>query len=637
MFDLIPLIILFPALGILANLIAGRGLREPAAGILASAAAALSFGVALLQWVALLGHPEGTVVTLATWLDVGSLNVPFAFQVDTLSVTMMLVVTGVGALIHIYAIGYMRGDEGFTRFFIYLNLFLVAMLLLVTANNYLLMFVGWEGVGLCSYLLIGFWFDRGKGGTANATAARKAFIVNRVGDFGLILAMTLIFWHLGTLTFDGVFTAAQASLTAGAPIATAITLLLLLGAAGKSAQIPLFVWLPDAMVGPTPVSALIHAATMVTAGIYLIARSHVLFALAPTTQLIVALVGGTTALLAATIAIAQYDIKRVLAYSTISQLGFMVAAVGLGAYGAAIFHLVTHAFFKALLFLSAGSVIHALEHGRAAGSGEMDLQDMRHMGGLRAQMPLTFAAYLIGALSLVGLPPMAGFFSKDEILAEALGHNLTVYILLTIAAFCTALYMGRQILLVFGGEPRSTAAARAHESRPIMTVPLLALAVLAVIGGGLNLPGIHSLGHWLEHTLGRGEAVEFNLFVAIFSTLLALAAVGIAYALYGRQPVRENDPDPLARGLGPLFVLFNRRWWIDEGYQRVFVQGYRRLSVLVKWADRITFDGLEGGLNRLTALAASGLQVTQTGQLNWNMAGIVGGLIVVLVLLMVGS
>jgi NADH-quinone oxidoreductase subunit L len=434
MFHLIPLIILLPLLGLLVNLVNGRRHHEPTAGIIASSAAGLAFVVAISQFIALLRQPEGTVITLATWLRVGEFSVPVAFQVDTLSVTMILVVTGIGTLIHIYAIGYMRGDPGFTRFFVYLNLFLAAMLLLVTADNYLLMFVGWEGVGLCSYLLIGFWFDRGQGGTGNASAGRKAFIVNRIGDFGLLMAMFLIFWHVGTLTFREVFAQAETIFVVGSPVVVAITLLLLLGATGKSSQIPLFIWLPDAMAGPTPVSALIHAATMVTAGIYMIARSHVLFALAPVSQTAVALIGASTALLAATIAIGQFDIKRVLAYSTISQLGFMVAAVGMGAYVAGIFHLITHAFFKALLFLAAGSVIHGLE--AASGKEQVasdheppnlppaNLQDMRLMGGLRRRMPMTFTVYVVGALALAGLPPLAGFFSKDEILAEALHLNL---------------------------------------------------------------------------------------------------------------------------------------------------------------------------------------------------------------------
>ena len=673
MFDFMPLIILFPLLGLLANVLFGRRLRQPAPGIIAATAAGLAFVVAIGQGIALLFQPEGATITLGNWIQVGNLTVPWSFQIDTLSVTMMLVVTGVGTLIHVYAIGYMHGDEGFSRFFVYLNLFLAAMLVLVTAANYLLMFVGWEGVGLCSYLLIGFWFDRGEGGTGNATAGRKAFIVNRVGDAGLILAMGLMFWHFGSLSFHDVFAQAEAMLTVGAPIALAITLLLLLGATGKSAQIPLLIWLPDAMAGPTPVSALIHAATMVTAGIYLMVRSHLLFALAPVSQTAVALIGAITALLAATIAMSQFDIKRVLAYSTISQLGFMVAAVGLGAYVAAIFHLVTHAFFKALLFLAAGSVIHGLENSgepvlneaegwRVSESTKLansqtrkladahtrqptnsqthklaNLQDMRVMGGLRRRMPLTFGVYVIGALALAGVPPLAGFFSKDEILADALAHNMAVYILLTLAAFCTAFYMGRQVWLVFMGEARSIAAVHAHESQRIMTIPLLILAALTLIGGGLNLPGVHSLGHWLGHTLGEGEIAAFNPLVAITATLLALVALGLAYRIYAHQPIAADGDDPLARWLGPLFMAFNHQWWLDEGIQLLIVRPYRRMAIFLTQADDTVFLWLEQGIMRLMGWGTAFLRMTQTGQLNWNVAGIVGGLILVLLVLVIGE
>ena len=649
MFDFMPLIILFPLLGLLANVLFGRRLRQPAPGIIAATAAGLAFVVAIGQGIALLFQPEGATITLGNWIQVGNLTVPWSFQIDTLSVTMMLVVTGVGTLIHVYAIGYMHEDEGFSRFFVYLNLFLAAMLVLVTAANYLLMFVGWEGVGLCSYLLIGFWFDRGEGGTGNATAGRKAFIVNRVGDAGLILAMGLMFWHFGSLSFHDVFAQAEAMLTVGAPIALAITLLLLLGATGKSAQIPLLIWLPDAMAGPTPVSALIHAATMVTAGIYLMVRSHLLFALAPVSQTAVALIGAVTALLAATIAMSQFDIKRVLAYSTISQLGFMVAAVGLGAYVAAIFHLVTHAFFKALLFLAAGSVIHGLEASgewRVSESTKLtnsqthklaNLQDMRVMGGLRRRMPLTFGVYVIGALALAGMPPLAGFFSKDEILADALAHNMAVYILLTLAAFCTAFYMGRQVWLVFMGEARSKAAVHAHESQRVMTIPLLILAALTLIGGGLNLPGVHSLGHWLGHTLGEGEIAVFNPLVAITATLFALVALGLAYRIYAHQPIAADGDDPLARWLGPLFMAFNRQWWLDEGIQLLIVRPYRRLAIFLTQADDTVFLWLEQGIMRLMGWGTAFLRMTQTGQLNWNVAGIVGGLILVLLVLVIGE
>ena len=397
------------------------------------------------------------------------MSISWAFRVDTLSVLMMLVVSGVGTLIHIYSIGYMHSDvrhngdpSRFSRFFIFLNLFIAMMMILVSADNFVMMFVGWEGVGLCSYLLIGFWFEKGKNGTGNAEAAKKAFITNRIGDFGLLIAMFLIFAYFGTFQFDAVFSQA-AQVAAEHPVGVLlITLFMLLGVTGKSAQIPLFVWLPDAMAGPTPVSALIHAATMVTAGVYLVARNQALYSLIPAAQSAVMWVGAVTALFAATIALGQYDIKKVLAYSTISQLGFMVAAVGMGATVAGMFHLATHAFFKGLLFLAAGSVIQGVERGMHHGSNgeaETDPQDMRNMGGLRKKMPVTFWVYLAGALALSGIAPLAGFFSKDEILAAAYHGQPAIFVILAVTAFLTAFYMGRQLVMVFFGKPR-TACSR---------------------------------------------------------------------------------------------------------------------------------------------------------------------------------
>ncbi len=492
----------------------------------------------------------------------------------------MLVVSGVGTLIHIYAIGYMHEDvrfkhqeERFPRFFIYLNLFIAMMMILVSGDSYLMLFVGWEGVGLCSFLLIGFWFELdtlGRLSWANSNAAKKAFIVNRVGDFGFLIAAFIMFWNLRSLQFDEVFAAA-----AGAPtgVILAITLFMLIGVAGKSAQIPLYVWLPDAMAGPTPVSALIHAATMVTAGVYLITRSAPLYTLVPQAQYIVALTGAVTALFAATIAVGQYDIKKVLAYSTISQLGFMVAAVGMGAFVAGMFHLITHAFFKALLFLSAGSVIlgierghHHAEHAHRAKPGKkkksnreehpeephgevFDPNDMRNMGGLRNTMPTTFWLYMIGTLALAGIFPFAGFWSKDEILADAFSEGFTlIYWLLTIAAFFTAFYMGRQIWMVFFGEPRHAAAAHAEESPRVITVPLMILAFLSIVGGALNLPGLHTLTAWLEHTI-EVHPGEFVWSVAIISTVLALVAIYFSWLIYGRNPLRAGETDPLKRAI----------------------------------------------------------------------------------------
>ncbi|HUF38409.1 MAG TPA: NADH-quinone oxidoreductase subunit L [Anaerolineales bacterium] len=627
---LYPYIILAPAAGLLANLLAGRRLGDPGAGIAGSLAAGTAFGLAVWQFLLLRLHPEGAVVSLGEWIRIGALEIPWAFRVDTLSVTMALVVTGVGTLIHIYAIGYMHGDPGFARFFVYLNLFLVAMLVLVGADNYAVLFVGWEGVGLCSYLLIGFWFDRGEGGTANATAGRKAFVVNRIGDLGLLIAMFLMYRTFGTLDFDGVFGGAEAALIAGAPVAVAIALALLVGAAGKSAQIPLFVWLPDAMAGPTPVSALIHAATMVTAGVYLIVRSHVLFELAPMAQAATVATGAATALLAATAAVAQFDIKRVLAYSTISQLGFMVAAAGLGAYTAAIFHLVTHAFFKALLFLAAGSVIHGLEHGGAGHQepGTRHSQDMRTMGGLRRRMPVTFAVYTAGALALAGLPPLSGFFSKDEILVAAYAHGPLVFGTLCAAAFLTAFYMGRQIFLVFTGSPRSPEAADAAESGRVMTAPLIGLALLAVFGGVLNLPGTAALGEWLSHAIGHGEHPAFSLPIAIGATGLAVAGGWLAGRLYRSAP--EAGPDPLKVRLGGLFAFLSRAWRLDDLYAAWIVGPFKRLAAVLDAGEIKVISLPERLLAGLTVRAGRGLSLLHTGQLNWNMAGIVAGFIALL-------
>ena len=592
-FALVPLIIAFPVAGLLINLALGRRLGERFTGFVASAAVALAFGVAVLQGLALLQHPEGARVVVADWIAIGGLSVPWAIKVDTLSVTMMLMVTGVSTLIHIYATGYMhddvrfQGDPGrYTRFFIFFNLFVAAMMILISGDSFLTLFVGWEGVGLCSYLLIGFWYEKGKDGVGNARAGKKAFVANRIGDFGFLIAMFLTFWAFGSLTFDTVFEQAEAAGPQAGLVLTLITLFLLLGAAGKSAQLPLFVWLPDAMAGPTPVSALIHAATMVTAGVYMITRTHVLFHLAPVSSSVVAIVGAATAFFAATIAVGQFDIKKVLAYSTISQLGFMVAAVGMGAYVAGMFHLVTHAFFKALLFLGSGSVILGVEHGHHhatqghgdAHGGHFDPQDMRNMGGMASRMKATFVVYLIGALALAGIPPLAGFFSKDEILLAAQGQNLLVYILLTAAAFLTAFYMGRQVFLVFFGQPRSQAAAQARENPPLVVLPLVALAGLSLLGGALNLPGVHTLGTWLGHTLGEEHAPEFSLFVAGVSTVLALAAIALAWWIYARRPLGENQPDPIEAPLGGLFRALNNKWWVDEFYEWLVIRRYVRLA-----------------------------------------------------------
>jgi NADH-quinone oxidoreductase subunit L len=664
-FNLVPWIVFLPVIALVINIALGRRLGERFSSLVAIAGVLGAFAIAVMQFLSLQAHPEGAVVTLGEWIHIGELQIPWAFNVDTLSVTMMLVVSGVGTLIHIYAAGYMHYDVrykedpgSYARFFMYLSLFITAMMILVSGDSYLMLFVGWEGVGLCSFLLIGFWYKRnpdGSFGLLNSQAAKKAFVANRVGDFGFLLAMFLTFWAFGSLRFEEVLPHAEA---AAPGIILAITLCMLLGVTGKSAQLPLYVWLPDAMAGPTPVSALIHAATMVTAGVYLVTRSAPLFAALPAAQSAVALVGGLTALFAATIAVGQYDIKKVLAYSTISQLGFMVAAVGMGAFVAGMFHLVTHAFFKALLFLGSGSVILALEraHHPLDGHhdkheehheehGHFDPQDMRNMGGLRKQIPLTFWVYLVGSLALSGIPPLAGFFSKDEILADALHANPLVWVLLTAAAFLTAFYMGRQIWLVFFGEPRTTAAKKAVESPLVMTVPLILLAVLSVMGGFINFPGVNTFTKWLGHTLGHELAHpgEFNVTVALISTALAVLAIYISWRIYGKQPLVAGQPDPLKARLGGVFTGMEHKWWVDEFYDAIIIQPYRRLAAFLAdvvdwrfWHDWVhnsliargfrglahflaepfdlgVIDGIANGLGSLAKGLGKGFSLLQSG------------------------
>jgi NADH-quinone oxidoreductase subunit L len=654
---LIPWVIFFPLLGILVNLIAGKRLGEQFSGTIGSLASGLSFLVSVLLAISVNANPGVYHLELAKWLSIGSLDIAWGLRLDTLSVTMMLVVSGVGTLIHIYSIGYMSRDvhhngdpKRFTRFFIYLNLFIAMMMLLVSADNYLVLFVGWEGVGLCSYLLIGFWYEKGKDGIGNAIAGKKAFITNRIGDFGVLIALFIIFGIFGTFDFDQIFALApiMAAITPGAMLA--ITLFLLLGVTGKSAQLPLYVWLPDAMAGPTPVSALIHAATMVTAGVYLIARSAALFSLVPLAQDIVVWVGALTALFAATIALGQYDIKRVLAYSTISQLGYMVAAVGMDAYAAGMFHLVTHAFFKALLFLSAGSVIQGLERGEEAlhaghhAENSVDPQDMHNMGGLRKRMPVTFWVFLIGALALSGIAPLAGFFSKDEILAEAFHLQPGVFLLLIIAAFLTALYMGRQVFLVFFGKPRSKSAEQASESRPVVTIPLVVLAFLSLTGGILNLPlgghetpGAHLLTGWLSKTTDGIAAGEFNLGVALLSTALALTAILLAWLLYTRQgSAKASATDPLRRLLGPIFTVLEHKWWVDEFYQTILLKPFHIISdCLAHPFDQGTIDGMVNGIAAGAKSLAGWLRKAQTGYVRNYALAIVAGFTIILAYLLI--
>ncbi len=640
-----PWLVFAPVIGLLINIIFGGRFSEKVIGTVASLASGTAFVISvLLAWSVAAGHGEAVSVPFAEWIHIGGLELDWTFRVDSLSTTMMMVVSAVGTLIHIYAIGYMHEDVRFKhdlgrfrRFFVFLNLFIAMMMILVSGDSYLMLFVGWEGVGLCSFLLIGFWYDMdtlGRPSWANSNAGNKAFITNRIGDFGFLIAGFIMFWTLGSFQFDEVFEAAQ---TVAPGVIVAITLFMLVGVAGKSAQIPLYVWLPDAMAGPTPVSALIHAATMVTAGVYLVTRSAELYMLVPQAQYIVAMTGAITALFAATIAVGQYDIKKVLAYSTISQLGFMVAAVGMGAFVAGMFHLVTHAFFKALLFLSAGSVILGLERGHhhAAhghhdnhGKGKknkkkeehheeehhevFDPGDMRNMGGLRKTMPVTFWLYIIGTLALAGIVPFAGFWSKDEILLDASLHYPVVYGILTVAAFLTAFYMGRQIWMVFFGEARHEAAAHAEESKPIITVPLMVLAALSLLGGALNLPfeGFHNLGHWLEYTLHEVESLPLDLKVAGISTVLALTAILISWLIYGRNPLKAGQIDPLKRPLGFFFTGMENKWFVDELYQAIIINPFKKLSQFLAdvidwrfWHDWFHETVIAGTYNWLSDIA----------------------------------
>jgi len=499
------------------------------------------------------------------------------------------VVTGVGFLIHLYSVGYMHGERGFTRFFTYMNLFMVSMLLLVMGNNYLVLFIGWEGVGLCSYLLIGYYYDR----VSAAKAATKAFVVNRIGDAGFLLAIFLVFVNFNTLDYTQVF--AQAG-KLSPEMATAIAICLLIGAVGKSAQIPLYTWLPDAMEGPTPVSALIHAATMVTAGVYMIVRNHVIYDMSPVAMTTVAWVGGLTALFAATIGLVQNDIKRVLAYSTVSQLGYMFLACGIGAYTAAIFHLMTHAFFKALLFLSAGSVIHAL-------SGE---QDIRKMGGLMAKLPWTHSLFLVGTLAIAGIFPLAGFWSKDEIMAHAFTHRYyALYAMAVLGAFLTSFYMFRLTYLTFYGQSRVDhhVAEHIHESPPVMTGPLVVLAVLSVIGGFPGVPPEEGWFHDFLRPAAAGAGVEHSsglgLVVALMgaATVIALMGWGLAHYLYGIRP--EAAQEWVAVAPRAYQTLLNK-YYVDELYDLLVVEPSKRLGMVCDWFDRTVIDGIVLGVWRVT-------------------------------------
>ena len=603
-----------PLAAVAINLLLGDRLGKRGTAVLACGAVLAAFGFALRAVLHLASLPEHErhLTELAwTWMRVGDFSVDVSFLLDPLSAIMVLVVTGVGSLIHIYATGYMSHDHSFRRFFLYLNLFMFSMLTLVLASNYLLLFVGWEGVGLCSYLLIGFWYHK----PSAADAGKKAFIVNRIGDFGFMLGAFMIIAATGSLDFDRVFAAAPHVFAAGGAAVTLATLLMFLGATGKSAQIPLFVWLPDAMEGPTPVSALIHAATMVTAGVYMLARSHVLFELAPQTMEVVAVIGAATALMAATIGLAQNDIKRVLAYSTVSQLGYMFMACGVGAFGAGIFHVMTHAFFKALLFMGAGSVIHAMS----------DEQDMRKMGGLASKLPWTHGTMLIATIAITGVPFFAGFFSKDEILhaAFASGHK-GIWLAGIVGAGLTAFYMTRLYVLTFRGPSRLSHEAEhhLHESPPSMIAPLVVLAVLSIVGGYVGMPfqeGGHLLERWLKPVMESGEAglvhheVSRGTEWALIFTSVGVALFGIFMALraYLWNPAMATA---LRQRLDGVHRLLENKYWVDEFYHAVVVRPFVGISGwLWRVWDAKVVDGLVNGAGYTLEGGSAILKLFQTG------------------------
>ena len=575
MTNIIWLIPFLPLAGFLLNGIFGKSMGKNLAGIVGSGSILGSFLISCMLFFQLAGGAEKSFeIDYFSWFQAGNFSASFSFLIDPLSSVMLLVITGVGFLIHVYSIGYMHDDEAFHRFFSYMNLFVFFMLLLVLGNNYALMFTGWEGVGLCSYLLIGFWFKN----TGYNNAAKKAFIMNRIGDLAFVLGIFLIYNTFGSITYKNVFEASS-GFSSDSTVLISITLLLFIGAIGKSAQIPLYTWLPDAMAGPTPVSALIHAATMVTAGIYMIARSNILYTLAPVTLSIVGAIGIATALFAATIGLAQNDIKKVLAYSTVSQLGYMFAALGAGAYTSGIFHLVTHAFFKALLFLAAGSVIHAL-HGE---------QDIRKMGGLKKKLPVTYSVFLIATLAISGIPPFSGFFSKDEILLHLYEHNILFWLAGIAGSALTTFYMFRLLYLTFFGKFRGTVEQEnhLHESPKIILIPLIILAVLSATGGFIGIPEFTGMNHLLGNFLHPVFAESMNKIYPAeisHSTEYLLMGIAVSVALIsifvaGRMYLQKSIlPAPEGQKLSPLHELVYRKYFIDELYERIIVMPLRFIS-----------------------------------------------------------
>ncbi|MGZ4766263.1 MAG: NADH-quinone oxidoreductase subunit L [Ilumatobacteraceae bacterium] len=618
MLNVVWLIPALPLAGFAIILLFGRRLGDPKAGYLATLMCSGAFVVAVGAFFDLLSksaEQRQHIVKVFSWVPVGSLKVDLAFLADPLSITMCLFVTGIGALIHLYAIGYMHGDPRFSKFFLYLNLFALSMLVLVLGENMLVTFLGWEGVGTCSYLLISFWQER----ETAATAGKKAFVTNRVGDWGFMLAMFFAFQATGTLSWGGVNSAAH---TMAQTTATAIALFAFIGACGKSAQLPLYVWLPDAMEGPTPVSALIHAATMVTAGVFLMCRiSPVLNAAASYAPTLIAIVGAVTALFAATIAVAQNDIKRVLAYSTISQLGYMFLAVGSGAYTAAIFHMVTHAFFKALLFLGSGAVIHGMNHE----------QDMRRMGALRKVMPITAATFIVGWLAIAGVPPFAGFWSKDDILLAAYDKSPVLWAVGLITALLTAYYMTRQVIMVFYGEARwhdrheeqgAHGDFEPHESPAIMLLPLVVLAGLSIVGGAINLPFSHTterLATWLEPVVGVHDSNTAKIPLAVVAVAIALIGIAASVMVYAKHKRKPIEPVLLAEG-----------WYYDAAVSKFMGGPGREAFDAVAWYDANVIDGAVNGIGRLVRGTGQRIRTVQSGNVRNYAAAIGVGVVLLL-------
>jgi len=620
--QLVYLVPLFPLIGFLINGLLWKKMPKTLGGIIGTVAILASFAVSLGIFFEVKdpSFQGPVIVSLFDFIRSGKLYIPFAFQVDALSALFLLIITGVGTLIHVYSTSYMHHDEGMVKYFAYLNLFVFSMLLLVLGANYLIMFIGWEGVGLCSYLLIGFWFKN----RDYTNAAKKAFVMNRIGDLGFLVGMLLVLFNFGTLSYQDFFGQLHGQPAVNASVYNWIALCFFIGATGKSAQLPLYTWLPDAMAGPTPVSALIHAATMVTAGIYMIARSNALYSLTPQILHVVAIVGLATAIVAATIAIKQYDIKKVLAYSTVSQLGFMFLALGCGAYTTAVFHVMTHAFFKALLFLGSGSVIHAM-------GGE---QDIRKMGGLGKHMRVTQITFLIGCLAISGIPGLSGFFSKDEILAHAFAHDPVLYVLGIAAAMMTAFYMFRLYFLTFNGSFRGTEDQHhhLHESPAAMTLPLVVLAILSIVGGYIGMPEVmsehHALAAYLSPVITNfgdhhlSPATEWMLMG--ISVAASVIMIIVAYLVNKKPAFAEN------KGLAK--VLENK-WYLDEIYDAIIVRPIEAFSNLLdKFAERRGIDGIVNGVGKTVRWGGDRLRLLQSGQVGFYIFIMVMGIVVLFTL-----